>query len=65
VTAQAYKWWGQQTVKCAECLDDIRLKVMGRPPRYCSHACRQKAWRKRVRALAESRAARAEQITRA
>ncbi|MGI5436465.1 XF1762 family protein [Streptomyces shenzhenensis] len=35
--------------RCPECRKPIAAAATGRPPRYCSPACRQRAYRRRIR----------------
>ncbi|MFE9608399.1 XF1762 family protein [Streptomyces sp. NPDC006012] len=42
--------------RCLECRDPIAAAATGRPPRYCSPACRQRAYRRRTRNQTEGTA---------
>ncbi|UPZ31639.1 hypothetical protein MUK60_30000 [Streptomyces sp. LRE541] len=48
---------GRRSQRCPECKSPIAAGPTGRPPRYCSPACRQRAYRRRTTRTASPRSA--------
>ncbi len=46
---------GRRSQRCPECKSPITVGPTGRPPRYCSPACRQRAYRRRTTLTASPR----------